>query len=162
MITNYLSPVSFLVVIERLPNTEFFTQRVTIPGVGMTPPTQVSPIHNIYRTPDRLEYSELDLSFIVDEGMNNYNEILSWMEGLGAPETSDQRLNLQKSKFGAQSDISIIIQNSSRNANIRFSFTECFPTSLSSVELDVTGTDIIYPTCTATFRYTNMRFEKIS
>lgn len=162
MITNYLSPVSFLVVIERLPNTEFFTQRVTIPSLSMASPTQSSPMLNIYRVPDRIEYGELDLSFIVDESMNNYNEILSWMEGLGAPESSNQRLNLQKSKYGSQSDISIVIQNSNRNPNLKFTFTEAFPVNLSGVELDVTGSDIIYPTCNVTFRYTNMKFEKIS
>ena len=96
MITNYLSPVSFVISVERLPNTEFFTQRVAIPSMSMNPPQQVSPIHNIYKTPDRIEYADLDLSFIVDENMNNYKEILSWMEGLGSPETTEQRKALQK------------------------------------------------------------------
>jgi hypothetical protein len=162
MITNYLSPVSFKVVIDRLPNVEFFTQRVNIPGLSMGAPQQVSPLHNIYRTPDRIEYAELDLSFIVDEQMNNYNEILSWMEGMGTPESSDQRLNLDKSKYGAVSDISIVIENSNRKPHLKFTFTEAFPLSLSGISLDVTGTDIIYPECSVTMRYTNMRFEKNS
>ena len=98
MITNYLSPVSFKIIIDRLPNVEFFTQRVNLPQLSMAAPSQVSPIHAIYQTPDRIEYSELDLSFIVDEHMSNYEEILRWMEGMGTPETSNQRLNLDKSK----------------------------------------------------------------
>jgi hypothetical protein len=162
MITNYLSPVSFLVVVERLPNTEFFTQRVTVPSISMTAPIQVNPIHNIYRTPDRAEYADLDLSFIVDEDMNNYTEILRWMEGMGSPESTDQRKNLISSKYGLTSDISIVIQSSSRNPNKKFTYTECFPTNLGSINLDVTSTDIIYPECTVTFRYTNMRLENIS
>ena len=161
MITNYLSPVSFLVVIQRLPNTEFYTQRVAIPGVSMTAPVQVSPIHNIYKTGDRLEYGELELSFIVDENMNNYKEILTWMEGMGSPNSTDQRLNLQKSAYGEVSDITIIIQNSSRNVNLKFTFTDCMPINLGGVQLDVTGSDVIYPECSVTFRYTNMSFEKI-
>lgn len=161
MITNYLSPVSFLVVVERLPNTEFFTQRFTVPQLSMTPPIQVSPIHNIYKTPDRVEYSDFDLSFIVDEDMNNYTEVLRWIEGLGSPESTDQRKALNGSKFGEQSDVTVIIQSSSRNQNIKFTFTECFPTALSGINLDVTGSDIIYPECSVTFRYTNMVLEKI-
>ena len=162
MITNYLSPISFKVVIDRLPAVEFFTQRVTIPGLSMTPPTQLSPIHNIYKTPDRIDYPDLDLSFICDENMANYNEILTWMEGMGTPETSQSRLNLEAGRFGVQSDITILIENSNRNPNIKFTFTEAFPIALSGVNLDVTGSDITYPEVNVSFRYTNMRFEKIS
>ena len=162
MITNYLSPVSFKIIVDRMPNVEFFTQRASIPGLSMGAPEQLSPLHRIYKTPDRIEYAELDLSFIVDENMDNYREILSWMEGMGTPESSDQRAALQSSKYGVVSDISIIIENSARKPNLKFTFTECFPIALSGVQLDVTGSDVVYPECSVTMRYTNMRFEKIS
>lgn len=162
MITNYLSPVSFKIIVDRMPNVEFFTQRASIPGLSMGAPEQLSPLHRIYKTPDRIEYAELELSFIVDENMDNYREILSWMEGMGTPESSDQRAALQSSKYGVVSDISIIIENSARKPNLKFTFTECFPIALSGVQLDVTGSDVVYPECSVTMRYTNMRFEKIS
>lgn len=162
MITNYLSPISFKVIIERLPNVEFFTQRVNIPGLSMSAPEQLSPIHKIYQTGDRIEYADLDLSFIVDENMENYREILEWMEGLGNPQNSKQRSDLIASKEGMRSDISIVIENSSRNGNIAYTFTEAFPTSLTGIPLDVTNTDVIPPEVSVTFRYTNMSFKKIS
>ena len=162
MITNYLSPISFKIVVDRMPNVEFFTQRISIPGLSMGAPEQLSPLHRIYKTPDRIEYAELDLSFIVDENMDNYNEILSWMEGMGTPEKSDQFKNLEDGKYGLVSDVSILVENSNRRQNIKFTFTECFPIALSGVNLDVTGSDVIYPEASATMRYTNMRFEKIS
>lgn len=162
MITNYLSPVSFKVVVDRMPNVEFFTQRASIPGLSMGAPEQLSPLHRIYKTPDRIEYAELDLSFIVDENMDNYGEILSWMEGMGTPENTSQREALQTSKYGVVSDVSILIENSARKPNLKFTFTECFPIALSGIQLDVTGSDVIYPECSVTMRYTNMRFEKIS
>lgn len=162
MITNYLSPVSFLVTVERLPNVEFFTQRATIPSLSMAVVPQPNPLANIYSTPDRIEYSDLDLSFIVDEGMKNYREILAWMEGMGTPQTSDQYRSLKASKSGVTSDITLIIQNSSRNPSIKVTYTNCFPTSLSPVSLSVTETDIVYPECTATFRYDNMIIEDYS
>lgn len=162
MITNYLSPVSFKVVIDRLPNVEFFTQRVTVPSVSAQVVQVASPIHNLYNTPDRVEFAELDLSFIIDENMNNYDEIFRWMQGMGSPESTDQFKALEAGKDGTRSDISILIENSSRNANIRFNFTDCFPISLSPIQLDVTGTDVIYPECNVIFRYNIMDFEKIS
>lgn len=161
MITNYLSPVSFVLSIERLPNVEFYTQRATIPSISNTPVLQANPLHNIYTNSDRLEFGDLDVSFIIDENMYNYNEIFEWMKGFGTPNSSDQYAKLEKSEEGLVSDISLIVQNSSRNGNILFTFTNCFPTSLSSVNLDVTSSDIIYPEATVTFRYDHMKFEKI-
>ena len=162
MITNYLSAVAFKIVIQRLPHVEFTTQKVQIPSLSMASPVQPSPLLNIYQTPDRIEYPELDISFLIDEDMSNYEEILRWLEGMGAPQSSNQRLNLQNSKDGFKSDITVIIENTSRNPNIEFTFTDCFPISLSGLTLDVTDSDITYPECTVTFRYTSMKFKKIS
>lgn len=161
MITNYLSPVSFKVAIDRIPNVEFFTQRVAIPNVSMQGATQASPLYNLYNVPDRIEFAELDLSFIVDENMENYKEIFDWMKGLANPTDLTKR-NLEDTKHGQVSDISVIVENSNRNGNIEFTFTDCFPLSLSPVQLDVTGTDIIYPECNVIFRYNLMDFKKIS
>jgi hypothetical protein len=127
----------------------------------MASPQQPSPLLNIYQTPDRIEYSELDISFLIDEDMTNYEEILRWLEGMGAPVNSNQRLNMQNSKYGFKSDITVIIENTSRNPNIEFTFTDCFPVSLSGLTLDVTDNDITYPECSVTFRYTNMNFKRI-
>lgn len=162
MITNYLSPVSFVVSVERLPNVEFFTQKATIPGLTMNPTEQPTPLKTLYNIPDRLSYQELDLSFIIDESMNNYLEVLSWMEGLGTPDSTDQFKALKESKYGTTSEITILIQNSNRNPNIKFTFKECFPISLSPINLDVTQQDVFYPECNVTFRHNGFIFEKFS
>jgi ABC-type sulfate transport system substrate-binding protein len=94
--------------------------------------------------------------------MANYYEILAWMEGMGNPENSKQRSDLIKSKEGMRSDIAVIVENSSRNGNIKFTFTEAFPTALSGIALDATNSDVVPPEVNVTFRYTNMSWEKIS
>ena len=162
MITNYLSPISFTVTIERLPNVEFFTQRTSIPGINNVPVERPSPIHRLYNTPDRVEFTELDLSFIVDEQMQNYIEIFDWMVGMGSPDSTDQFKDLEKSKYGLTSDITIIIHNSNRNPNIKVTYLDCFPTSLSPINLDVTGSDVVYPECSVSFRYNSFKIEKFS
>ena len=161
MITNYLSPIGFTAHIARLPSVEFFTQRAVIPGLSIQQVEQPTPLHRIYSTGDRLDYSDLDLSFIVDENMNNYLEMLAWMEGIGSPNTSDEYKNLEKSEDGVTSDITLTINNSSKNPNFQVTFFNCFPTSLSPVQLDVTQTDIQYPECSVTFRYDTFKIEKI-
>lgn len=162
MITNYLSPVSFVISVERLPNVEFFTQKATIPGLSMTPTQQPSPLKTLYNTPDRLEYDAFDLSFIVDESMGNYKEVLNWMEGMGNPASTDQFKALKESQQGIYSDITLLIQNSNRNPNLRFTFKECFPIALSPISLDVTQQDIFYPECSVTFRHNGFTLENFS
>lgn len=155
MITNYLSPKSFIVSIDRLPNVEFFTQKVNIPDVSGSPQQINTPLGLIYDSPSQLQYSDLDITFIIDEDMKNYIEILRWLEGMGSPNSSDQYKKLSKTDEGLQSDITIVVNNSHQNPNVHFMFKDCFPTSISSVPLDLTSADTTYAEATATFRYTN-------
>lgn len=161
MITNYLQPTSFTVMVERLPNVEFFVQRAMIPAVSATPIQQPAPLQNYYETFDRLTYAEFDLGFVVDERMNNYREVLAWMEGLGSPETTDQFKNLMKTRDKAQSDITVIANNSHKNPNIKITYKNCFPIALSSINLSVVAGDIQYPEVSATFRYDTFEIEEI-
>lgn len=160
MITNYLSPVSFTVTVERLPNVEFFTQKSMIPGITLAPAAQPTPLKTLYNTPDTLEYGDLDLSFIVDENMDNYFEVLSWIEGMATPESSNQYDRLKRSKFGVTSNITLLIQNSNRRPNIAFEFKECFPISLSQIDLDVTQPDLQYVECNVTFKHNGFTYTK--
>ena len=161
MITNYLSPVGFKINVKRLPNVEFFTQRVLIPGVSSGQIETPTPLSNYYNTSDRLLYQELDLSFRVDESMANYYECLSWMESLTSTEDLAQFSRLAKSDDGIVSDITITILNSHKNPNIKFTFLNCFPTNLTGVNLDAAADDVIYPEASMTFRYDRFKFEKL-
>ncbi len=110
---------------------------------------------------DKLQYGDLELSFIVDENMNNYKEILNWMEGLGSPETTNQRASLSASKDGVQSDIVLTVTNSHKNPNLRFTFKNCFPTNLGQIDLDINVQDVAYATCSVTMRYDTMQMEQL-
>lgn len=162
MQTNYLDPTNFKVAVSRLPNVEFFTRRCIIPGVSMSPVERPSPIRNIYETADRLEYMELDLSFVVDENMENYKEILYWMEGLGKSQSTDQFARLKKTDEGITSDVTILVENSNKNAHMLFTFSDCFPTILSPLSLDITQQDIVYPEATVTIRHNGFELTTVS
>lgn len=161
MITNYLSPLEFVVTVKRLPNVQFFTQRATIPSVNIQAIDKPTPFKTIFETGDRINYSELNLSFIVDEDMNNYIEVFNWMKGLSFPENFNQYKNLKESENGLKSDISIVIMNSHKNPSISVDYYDCFPISLSEVLLDTTQNDIIYPEATATFQYNYFSITQI-
>lgn len=153
MITNYLSPLEFRILVQRLPNVSFFTQRVSIPDVSATGTDQPTPFNRAYQQPNSLTYSTLDLNFILDEEMENYIEIFNWLKGITFPENYDQYTRQKDSKFGLYSDITVTILNSHKNPKIEFTYKNCFPISLSSVRMDTTQPDITYPEATVTFQY---------
>ena len=96
IINNYLSPASFTISVDRMPNVEFFAQGISIPGVSGTPIAMATPLRTMYQPQDQLNYDDLTIQFIVDEQMNNYKEVLRWMEGLGAPESTKQYADYDK------------------------------------------------------------------
>lgn len=159
IINNYLSPTNFTISIEKLPNVEFFTQKLQIPDVTVTPASLGTPLANIYEYGDRIEYGELVTTMILDENMNNYKEILNWIEGYASPESSKQ--NKVYTATGHESDIIATITNSHKNPNIRFTFKNCFPTSLGGVSLDVNVTDVAYATTTVNWRYDTFTMEQL-
>jgi len=163
IINNYLSPASFTISVDRMPNVEFFTQSLSIPGVSGSPVEMVTPVRSFYQPQDNLQYDDLSLSFILDENMKSYQEILQWMEGIGFPESTDQysTYKAENQSRGLFSDISVVITNSHKNPNIKFTFIDCFPVSLGSIDLNVNTQDIAYATCDVTFRHGQFKIENI-
>jgi hypothetical protein len=161
MITNYLSPLEFIVIVKRLPNVQFYTQRTIIPNISVAPIEYSTPFKPVYQTGDRLQYSELNFTFILNEDMSNYIEIYDWMKGTSFPENFNQYKQLEESNNGIKSDISIKILNSNKNPTIQVDYYDCFPTDLSEITLDTTQTDVVYPEATATFRYNYFTITKL-
>jgi hypothetical protein len=160
MDTNYLSTASFSISIDRLPNVEFNTQKINIPSISSGNINTGSPLGNIFNVGDRLEYDDLILSFIVNETMDNYLEITNWLIGISAPQESSQYGKFPNG-LTEKADIIILITNSHKNPHLRITFVDCFPISLSDIQLDVTATTIEYPEATATFKYNYFKIEKI-
>lgn len=162
MINNYFSPLEFKILIKRLPNVTFFTQRTMIPSISTTAIQQPTRFNPVYRTPDQVNYSALDLTFIVDEAMNNYMEIFNWMVSSTVAEGHDPFRQLKNSADGLFSDISVVILNSKKNPSIEVSYTNCFPTSLGDIQLNTTDSDVTYPEVTATFQYDTFSIKHLT
>jgi hypothetical protein len=129
--------------------------------VSGNPIAMATPLRTMYQPQDQLNYDDLTIQFIVDEQMNNYKEVLRWMEGLGAPESTKQYADYDKNNATLASDISVVITNSHKNPSIKFTFKEAFPVSIGGIELNVNTQDIAYATCDVTMRYESFIFETI-
>ena len=161
MITNYLSPLEFVVTVKRLPHVQFFTQKAAIPSISINPIDRPTPFKVLHETGDRLTYGELNLSFIIDEKMNNFIEVFNWMHGIAFPSSFSEYKNLNESEEGIRSDISIVIHNSNKNPHIEFHFKDCFPLSISEVMLDTTASDIQYPEANVVFAYNGYTIKQL-
>lgn len=161
MINNYLSTGGFDIKVSRLPHVEFFAQKFTIPSISAEPVETQTPLRSFYSVPDKLRFADLDLAFIIDENMNNYIEIFEWLKGLGSPDNLQQYAALEDSKEGLTSDISVILLNSHKNPNIKFTFLNAFPTGLTPISLDMSQQDVVYAEATVSMRYDAFTVEKM-
>ena len=93
--SDYASPIQFRFKCTKLPLVEFFVQSANIPGINLGSATQTNPLYDIPLPGDKITYSALDMSFLVDENLNNYKEIHDWIIGLGFPSNNQQFQDLQ-------------------------------------------------------------------
>ena len=183
---DYASPVQFRFKMTKLPLVEFFIQSANLPGISLGSAQQNTPLYDIPIPGDKISYSSLDLSFIVDENLNNYKEIHDWLLGLGFPNNHTQFADLQTTgsdrfpgstkdtatigkqprgplaEGGTYSDATLTVLNSKNIAKTEIRFQNVYPTSLSSLSYDVRQTDIDYIQANVSFQYMNYDIVQIS
>lgn len=164
---NFLSPIEFKFMLKRLPNIEFFIQAATIPGIIAGSTEMPTPFKVLDQPGDKLSYDEFIITVICDEGMVAHKEISDWLVALTFPKSFDQYASLGPETFGGRaggsivnvdgdgvkSDGTLIVLNSNKNPSVNVKFVGMFPTSVSSIQLNTTGTDLTPPTFDVTFKY---------
>ena len=175
---DYASPTQFKFSIIKLPKVEYFCTAVNVPGVSLGGLlTQATPLKHIPLPGDNLTYDNLTCTFLVDENLENYREMHSWLTGLGFPEDRKQYRDLAASgqdrfpgqspeetdpgkvKYGAQaaggtySDATLNVLTSKNNPNIEVRFSDVWPLSLSGLSYDQGATDVNYLDATVEFQY---------
>ena len=135
---NLLADIQFKFDVGALPNTSFFLQGVNVPGITLQTEDIPRPQHvGFSRFTGVIEYEPLNISFLVDEYLKNWQEIFDWMTGSEAKYTSGV----------------LTVLSSQMNPTIEFHFQGLFPTNLSEIPFDSTTTDPIYQVATVTFKY---------
>jgi len=154
---NYLSPLNYKFTVKKLPNVNFFLQKVNLPSMNINPTGMPNPFTFIPMSGDHIQFGALSISFKVDENLKNYQEIFDWLVGLGFPQSYDQYAKLEarnKVYEGLTSDISIIVTDHAKNPRFEFIFRDAFPTYISDLNFDTTTQDVNYLTVSANFKYT--------
>jgi hypothetical protein len=150
---NFLSGLNFQFVLSRTPNTDYYLQAVEVPGLSLPPTNITNPNVNRPIPGDHLVFSQLPLTFKVDEKLKNYFEIFSWMKSIS--QLDIQGSGWKKGTEGVFSDGSLVILDSKNNHTATVDFTDLWPTNLGALKFNTTGTNPEYITCDAIFSYTD-------
>jgi len=185
---DYASPTQFKFGIIKLPKVEYFCTAANIPGITLGTSNFPTPFKDVPMPGDKLDYDTLNISFLVDENLENYREIHGWMTGLGFPKDYSQYRTLQSAGTdryptttnetysseigvtskntpddgGLYSDATLFVLTSKNNSNIEIRFRDIYPISLSGLDYNQQATDVDYLTASVTFQYKIYEFANIS
>jgi hypothetical protein len=160
---NFLGQTTFQFSIIKLPTTNFFVQNAVIPAISLPSVGYGTPLTQIPYEGDHISFDPVPITFAVDEDLKNYIELFNWLSGMGFPEDTNQYAAIagQRRGFGIFSDAELIVLDAKHIPNVKFTFIDAFPTSLSEINLEYTDDDVEYRTCTATFAYQTFQIESL-
>ena len=183
---DYASPTQFKFQIQKLPKVEYFCTSVNLPAVSISEVKQPTPFVDVPLPGTTLSYETLNMTFLVDENLENLQEIHGWIRGLGFPESyteyagglnagADRAPSSQgsvstepgKVRFGAPSqqayfsDATLIVLTSKNNPIIECRFRDVYPTSIGELQYDQQATDVQYLTTTVSFNYSRYDFAGV-
>jgi len=176
---DYASPTQFKFSIIKLPKVEYFCTAVNIPGITLGGTmVQPSPLKDIPIPGEKLTYEPLQMTFLVDENLENFQEIHGWLVGLGFPRDHSEFRDLVSSgndrfpaknqsisneigkvKYGSPnvggtySDATLTILSSKNNSELEVRFRNMFPTGLTGLQYNQQAADVDYLTATVSFEY---------
>ena len=155
---------------------EFFTTQANIPGISLGESVFPTPFKQIPLQGDELTFDNLEITFIVDEKLNNYRELHQWLVGIGFPKARTQFSSFRKDESqtfptvesvkgdvtnpgtpsGIQAmfgDATLTVMTSKNNPVMEVRFSDLYPVALGGLAFNQQETDINYLTATATFTY---------
>ena len=147
-----------------------------IPDITLSDVVIPTPFKPIPVMGQNLTYSNLSITFIVDEFLENYRELHEWLTGIGFPKDRKQfkdfRSNTSNTgststtpvqdvgKVGKAvpdsamfSDATLTILSNKNNPIVEVRFSNMYPVSLGALEFSQQATDVEYLTVQADFTY---------
>lgn len=153
---SFLSNNKFDFVLDRIPNFTFVVQSVNLPSLALQSTTVNTPFAQLSIPGSQLTFGQLTLSFIIDEDMQSWYELYSWMFTLGNPTSLNKRGNLteEPGKINSvTSDGTLFIKTNSNNPSWKVNFVDMYPNDLGDITFSTTESQE-FLTSTVTFNYT--------
>ena len=148
---NVLQVNYFQFVLDRVPNMVYYCQTANLPGIGYGIANQPTVLGHAVNVPTgAFRFEDLQLTFRVDENLENWLEIYNWMRTTGNYESAANTLTYNEKTSGGK----LIITNSSYKPKFSVDFKHIFPTYLSSINFSVTQPKSMEVISTVKFAFT--------
>ena len=162
--TSYLQPTKFLLMLDRVPNTQYFCQTANIPGVSLGQATFSTPRLDFNVVGTKLSYSEFNIKFNVNEDLQSWRDIYTWFLSIASPEGTLESNGLtelisKRNVLKNYSDGTLTLLSSLNNPLLNVRFINLFPISLSDIEFDTASSADTIITAEASFRYEYFTFN---
>ena len=82
---DYATGTQWRLTFNRIPKTTWFCVSANVPGITLGESSYPTPMADMFVTGDKLTFETLNITFLVDEELQNYREIWDWLVGMGAP-----------------------------------------------------------------------------
>ena len=82
---DYATSTQWRLAFNRVPKTTWFCTTANIPGVTLGEAQYPTPMSDMFIAGDKLTFDTLNITFIVDEELQNYRELWEWLTGIGSP-----------------------------------------------------------------------------
>ncbi len=146
-------------VCDRIPNLVNFASEVTLPTLSVPATPVPTPLGVVVKQHgDRVDVSDLQITFTLDEDWTSYVEAVEWMFSYVTPKDMEQyktpvSLTPQKQNFSKFADITIYSLTNKGNQNFAFNYKSCHPSSITAPTLTTTNSSTAVLTFSVTFEY---------
>lgn len=163
---SILNKNNFRLLIDKIPTVEYYVKSVNIPSLSFTETVAGAGVGlDAYFPGDKVEFGTLNITFLIDEDLENFKEVYEWMNAIvpvadpadyknyvGSSTTSTGQLSNVDNDLNQYSDITLVINTNKNIPNKFFRFRDAFPISLGEISLE-SGADNETVTCEVQFRF---------
>ena len=169
---SILNKNNFRLLIEKVPTVEYYVQTVSIPGLSFNETVQPIGVGvDAYFHGDKVEFETLNVTFLVDEDLKNFQEMYNWITQIvpvADPSDYERLTGGKKNTLGVSqmdgdelktsSQITLVTNTNKNIPNRYFRFYDAFPISLGSLEMQ-SGAETAPVTCDVQFRFNFYEIE---
>lgn len=161
---DLLQSTKFKLNFARLQGMTFFCQSAALPGLSVSEVPLFTPFIDLYVPGEKLVYDTLNVTFLVDEDLRDWEQLHDWIRAMTFPHDFNEYKNLKNlssvsasralNKLPPQyTDASMTIYTNKNNPNLRIEFKDLFPVSLGAVMFNSSDSAENIITADATFRF---------
>ena len=166
---NLAQVTKFQLNFDRIPYVTFFCQTATLPGLSIKPQVRSTSFIELFLPGNKLTYGNFDVTYVIDEDYRSWESIHDWLRGMAFPTNFKEYVDLQRqtrhpnisftnnmniAKDNPQySDATLTVYTNKNNPHIRYRFKDCFPVSMTEVQLDNTKNADTVLTVGASFKF---------